>query len=332
MADNLREMLEPFGPNIVSTDGDAWRFHSRVTLPSFGDGVQSLVWEETRRQTDMICQSWRTGQDDVKDNVYGLSMNITSHAIFGQQTDGAGRPSSDRSVSAHSKTLVEALTELVQRLPYIMLLPKWLLRIIPDTGCQIAYTAYCETEQYMNEFLAEEHMLCHQRPKGGEHRKNLLTSLLFSSTVTNMDAKPPVVGPRGMTTEEIKGNIFIFLLAGKAPYHLSPFFTQVSLTDDIGYETTANTIIYSCIVLALHPDLQARACEEVDAIYRQLDQVDNGDLSYPTHFHKFRYLLALMVRYSLPFIVEHWSARLTIQSNSTKSFASSLRHLASRAK
>lgn len=77
-----------------------------------------------------------------------------------------------------------------------------------------------------------------------------------------------------------------------------PFLLVKHGADTIGtgYETTANNLIYSCIVLALYPDIQARAQEDVDAGYMQLQDPDSDDLSYSFQHHKFRYLVAFMVR------------------------------------
>lgn len=68
--------------------------------------------------------------------------------------------------------------------------------------------------------------------------------------------------------------------------------------DDTGYETTANLLIYSCIILALNQEIQQTALEEVDAVYALLRQdLDEADeLSYPVHYPKFRYLTCLMVK------------------------------------
>lgn len=74
MTDVRTEMLEPFGPNVVSTDGDLWRFHIRITLPPLGEAVNKLVWSETTRQADFLAEAWASlGSSNLKNDVYSLT-------------------------------------------------------------------------------------------------------------------------------------------------------------------------------------------------------------------------------------------------------------------
>jgi len=63
-----------------------------------------------------------------------------------------------------------------------------------------------------------------------------------------------------------------------------------------GYDTTANTMIYTCVVLAIYTDIQQKARQEVDSIYAKMGGSDDRELSYSKDFHSFHYLVALMVR------------------------------------
>jgi cytochrome P450 len=63
-----------------------------------------------------------------------------------------------------------------------------------------------------------------------------------------------------------------------------------------GYDTTANTTIYTCVVLAVYTDIQQKARQEVDSVYAKMGGSDDRELSYSKHFHSFHYLVALMVR------------------------------------
>ena len=62
-----------------------------------------------------------------------------------------------------------------------------------------------------------------------------------------------------------------------------------------GYDTTANTIIFSSINLAIHSNVQDRIIEEIDYIYKEAEKAGRAELSYTEDFPKFRYLLAFMV-------------------------------------
>lgn len=287
-------MLEPFGPNVVSTDGDVWRSHIRVTLPSFGEQVQNVVWEETIRQTDMLCQSWlKLGKVGIKERIYQLTMNTMCLASFGWRVDWES--GQDDTPPGHKLSLVEAVTEVVLHLPHVLLLPRWALRILPD---RTAYVACSEFEKYMDELLARESSALTEGTALEARRENLLTALLRSSRESAKAEKSRTGVRAGLTNREIQGNIFIFLLAGKDAF--SPVLQERESEKDtdyaIGYDTTANTMIYTCVVIALYQDIQNKAQEEIDSIYAQLKADDGTGLSYSKHFNRFRYLLAVMVR------------------------------------
>lgn len=63
----------------------------------------------------------------------------------------------------------------------------------------------------------------------------------------------------------------------------------------LGYDTTANTIIYSTIVLALFEPLQNAIIQEIDQIYEEAEKAGRTELLYTEDLPKFRYVLAFMV-------------------------------------
>lgn len=205
---------------MVSTDGELWRFHIRVTLPAVGEGVQKLAWEETKRQTDMLCQSWlKTGAADVRKNMYQLSMNIASHVIFNQSVDWQqDRDATDSSgplyPPGHKMSLVGALSKLTLYLPFIIVFPQWVLRLLPFEGAQVAIQAYAECDQYMDELLKEEKNSFLATSAGEAPRDNLMTALLNSHDSSADGHKSSGDGEAGFTMRDIKGNMFVFLLAG----------------------------------------------------------------------------------------------------------------------
>ncbi|APA10143.1 hypothetical protein sscle_06g049130 [Sclerotinia sclerotiorum 1980 UF-70] len=53
------KVLEVFGSNIVTTEGEEWRRHKRVVGKSFGEKSMGLVWEESIKQADGMLGLWR---------------------------------------------------------------------------------------------------------------------------------------------------------------------------------------------------------------------------------------------------------------------------------
>ncbi|KAF1829167.1 putative cytochrome P450 oxidoreductase [Decorospora gaudefroyi] len=259
------KMLEPFGPNVVSVDGDRWRFHLAVTLPPFAaDNVLGLLWDETCRQVDVMAAAWKRAGDkaSLKRNVYSLTMNTMSLVGFGKQsewTDGA-----DAVPQEHTLSLVGAIYAVVMHLPHILLLPKRILKLVGPK----AFTGYDELERYMTELLGQEKArLLNDSTHKESSRETLLTAVLRS----NNSSKP---GGTSLTDTEVKGNIFMFLLAG--------------------YDTTANTILFCCITLALYPAVQDCLIEEVDRVWTEAERAGRSELSLVHDMPKFRYLIAFM--------------------------------------
>lgn len=204
-------MIEPFGPNVASTDGEYWRPHIRITMPSFGEKVQSLVWDETVRQTDRLCQSWaRMGKIEIKESIYSVTMNTMSFASFGWSVDGT--PGQDCIPSGHRMSLVEAMSKIISHLPSILLLPRALLPIFPG---RTAHHACSEFEKYMDEFIARENRLLAQGSSGELRRETLMTALLRARRDSVDDTQSQEKTGFSLTDQEIKGNIFVFLLAGR---------------------------------------------------------------------------------------------------------------------
>jgi cytochrome P450 len=255
-------MLEPFGPSVVSVDGERWKFHLGITLPPFmQDNVLGMVWDETCRQVNVMATTWvRAGAEaSLKQNIYSLTMNTMSLVGFGKQNDWT-----DGNPEGHALSLVDAIYGVVIHLPHILLLPKWVLKqAVPK-----AYLGYVELESYMAELLGQEKTRLQNSSEDKEAaRETLLTAVLRSNK------RKPEGGT--LTDTEIKGNIFMFLLAG--------------------YDTTANTMLFCSITLALYPSIQQAVVDEVDRVWAEAEQAGRSELSFVHDMPKFRYLVAFMV-------------------------------------
>ncbi|KAI0506891.1 cytochrome P450 [Xylaria bambusicola] len=263
------KMLEPFGPNIGSTDGDMWKVHSRVASPSFDEYTQKLVWAETQRHTSMLVAIWSANNDFAfEKSVYSLTMDVMGTVSFGQQA-AQNDNKEERLPKVHRLSLLGALRGVIMHLPHILLVPKAVLRFTWNK----AYTAYSELDQYMDELLLQGSRDLSECSAGMRSKQNLLKAILRSSK-ENEKREPGTVGAKvSLTNQEIKGNLFIFLLAG--------------------YDTTANTIIYACVVLTLYPNIQSKILDEVKE-FHEIGAIDAAEKSSSEHLVMFPYLLAFM--------------------------------------
>jgi len=136
-----------------------------------------------------------------------------------------------------------------------------------------------EYRQYAEEAIAVERKLLAEQD--GERRHNLLSILIrtVDDEKAGGDAAVAKIGD-----EEIRGNIFIFTLAG--------------------HETTANSLAYAFALLALHPEVQAWVDEEVDAV---MAGEDGEDGVYEEVYPRLVRVMAVMVssHVLVPFFPTH---------------------------
>ena len=52
------EVLDVYGKNVVTTEGQDWRLHRKVTSRPFSEKNNQLVHDETVRQTIQMMNSW----------------------------------------------------------------------------------------------------------------------------------------------------------------------------------------------------------------------------------------------------------------------------------
>ena len=203
-------MIEPFGPNVVSSEGNLWRFHIRITAPPFGDAANRLVWAETIRQTGFLVSSWSASESmALKSDIYLLGVNVMACAGFGRRMDWIDN--SKAAPEGHETSLVNAIFGVVLYLPYILLLPQWLLKRSP---WKAGYTAYKEFEQYMREFIAmEKARITSGSGYESKMKGNLLTAMLATSADEEKNLKQGAQRT-SFNDDEVLGNVFMFFMAG----------------------------------------------------------------------------------------------------------------------
>lgn len=168
---------------------------------------------------------------NLKADIYRLGVNVMASAGFGRQIDwtddGKAVP------EGHKISLFDSILGIVLYLPYILLLPKWLLGRSP---WKIAHTAYTEFDQYMREFMAEEKgKISSGSAYEGKTKGNLLFALLATSVAEQKNSKQR--GQRSsFTNEEVLGNIFIFFMAGIRPHLSCVGWTEMTVITRIRHD------------------------------------------------------------------------------------------------
>lgn len=144
------------------------------------------------------------------------------------------------------------------------------LPFMPEVLKELGH-AKMKFRSYTENMLSEEG----KKPSG---RGNMMSFLVKESDFANShngalekeDGKKLV----GLTADEIIGNLFLFTAAG--------------------FDTTANTMGYALLTLAMKPKLQDWLCEEIDEVLKDKE----GELVYNEAFPRLVRCLALMVSIS----------------------------------
>ncbi|KAI5250672.1 hypothetical protein E4T42_04852 [Aureobasidium subglaciale] len=280
------KLLEPYGPNVATTEGKNYQFHVRITAPPFGDlsGVNSLVWRETLKQTQVLCEAWsKESSRSLSGDLNALTLSVISLAGFGKQINWTASDEEHQDIpEGYIMSFLKAISDTTGFMVAILLFPGWLLRMTP---LKKANDAHMELDKYLRQMIRNERGRiaagATSDTRAVATRGNLLTSLLEASHSESKSSKNSSAWAqkRAFTEDEVMGNLFIYLLAG--------------------YETTANSIYYGLALLAVRPDIQNETIAEIDRIYGEAKADGRDELTYEQDFEKLHYLYGFMIKVSL---------------------------------
>ncbi|KAI0940039.1 hypothetical protein AcV5_001254 [Taiwanofungus camphoratus] len=252
------KILTFYGSNIVVTEDDEWKRQRKITAPAFSERNNRLVWDETVRIVMDLCNDVWRGQDEIViDNIVDLTVpashlrrryvSVFWHfsrpaffqmALFVIGVAGFGRRMSwkaDLSVPrGHVMPFKDALHTVSTDLWLKVVAPKWMLDWGITKRLKNFNVAYQELERYMEEMI--------QTRKGAEKKEERydLFSSLLDANEDELDGKTK------LSDSELMGNIFIFLIAG--------------------HETTAHTLAFAFIMLALYQDEQEKLYRHIKSV------------------------------------------------------------------
>ena len=135
--------LNIYGKNVVTTEGQEWRHHRKITSPPFAEKNNHLVWSETLHQAQAMTQSWMGESNDktqtvnsIAEDTMKLSLNIISRAGFGVRSSWIGATDEKQREKAqktfdngHTMSYDNALSSLLHNMVFILLLPRSLLSV-----------------------------------------------------------------------------------------------------------------------------------------------------------------------------------------------------------
>ncbi|KAL8692214.1 MAG: hypothetical protein Q9218_002714 [Villophora microphyllina] len=271
--------LDLYGKNVVTTEGNLWKHHRKTVSPPFNEKNNRMVWYESIRQAQSMVKGWMGDQTEssptvntVADDCMRLSLHVISHAGFGVHLNWPGLETGEQQQLAnghvkstagsvreeyqfgpdHKLSYTDALHGLLHNMIWMLVLPRYLLRVLPLKGTKRSYEAFVEWGKYLRELFVNKRDEI-ATGNGEQEGMDLMGFLLKGAGITPESAsQSPVPGSKAhskplLSDTEIIGNAFVFLLAG--------------------HETTANSIHFSCLYLALHPASQRRLQISLDKAF-----------------------------------------------------------------
>ncbi|KAJ4303635.1 hypothetical protein N0V90_002536 [Kalmusia sp. IMI 367209] len=267
----LYESMDIFGKNVDTVNGEDWARHRKITAPCFNERVSRFVWDESVRQSNAMLAQWLSQPggkiSNMVDDTRVIALHVLYAAGFGvkQDFDGGVRIPAPGHQLSHRDALMTVLNNLVTSI-IVTQKETFLNRIskLLSPRLNSVLLAIKEFRQYTDEAIASERKLLSNDRNAQKH--NLMSTLIRTSDQAQADG---FQSAGQLTDDEIKGNIFIFNLAG--------------------HDTTANTLAYAFALLAIYPDVQRWVNEEVDQVLQ-----DDDNPNYEEMHPRLKRVLAVM--------------------------------------
>jgi cytochrome P450 len=197
-------------------------------------------------------------------------MKLTLHVIFAA---GYGRrfewEQSDELCSGHEMSFRGSLRTVIDNIPVFMFISEAWRKILPFKYLRTLEQSFSESNQYFKEFIALE-----KQEKPSNNGIRTILGLLVEDTADTDLQKGDI-----LPEKEIIGNAFIFLLAGHETTYASFRRVQINFS--------ANVLLYSLYLLAMHPSVQ-------DEMFQEVNRVCGDNPPQFTDFQSLTYLLCVM--------------------------------------
>ena len=269
-----------------------WQRQRKLTSTPFNEQNSSLVWSEALRQADEVLQFWKSLKIPIRrtaKDTRTLSLHVLSGAGFGKSY--SFQKSAEPPKPGHMFNYRDSLALVLENSLLILILgPKFLTqKFLPRSWRQIGQ-ATVDFKFHMTEMVHNEERLVAQNEPGGE---NIIKSLIRASnemSKSSSSAGTEGSAIRGLTEDEIYGNIFVYNFAG--------------------HDTMAITLNWALYLLAAHPEIQAWISEEINAV---ITDEQSSTLNYSKVYPKLNRCLAVLVSnlfYALVYVSLRPSLRL----------------------
>jgi cytochrome P450 len=262
-----------FGPSISTASPEDWARHRKVlATPFMNESIMRNVWDESIRQTQQMLESWDALGilSSVAADTRTLSLNVLAAIGFQQVFDFRGSQKAKASEEVGGLSYRDSLMIVLDNVILIMLIPRKYLTYswLPAWMRRIGLAGN-EFQRHMEGMVEEEMKSLAQCENSSS---NLISSLVRALDTHQKDRT------KGMSIEEIYGNLFVINFAG--------------------HDTTANTLAFALLLLVAYPEVQDWVGEELYQVIKSTagDELESWD--YRVLFPKLVRCRSIMVSFS----------------------------------
>ncbi|KIP01597.1 hypothetical protein PHLGIDRAFT_131188 [Phlebiopsis gigantea 11061_1 CR5-6] len=250
--------LNFMGENLLTLNGEDWRKHRKITAPAFDSQIYADVWKVT---TNLYCQmmnseAWKSGDQHYFDNFNDITTRLALLVIaacgFNMNVPWDGPFLREGFEEPLDSVIVRVCKVLLPRIVF----PDWIWKA-PIKGVRELQRSFLEMQRFLDlEIEAKRKELSLEKEHDTAESKNLFSRVVLASQTE---------GAKGLTHEEIRGNLFIYLFAG--------------------HETTAHTLVTALALLAAYQDEQERVYRHIMSVAgdRDMEYADYSDLTPVLH-------------------------------------------------
>ncbi|KAK8024473.1 hypothetical protein PG993_012539 [Apiospora rasikravindrae] len=274
----VTEILNVFGPNISTAEGERWKTQRRILTHCFNEANNKIVWSEAITLATDMLQYWTTKGSirSSAEDLRTLSLHVLSRAAFGKSFKFEGADERDPAASSTGNYKQSLQTILENCVLILALGTKALALPWPSRKLRSVYAAWVNFHDYMTGMYEEGKRASAEGKATDDH--NLLTLMVRASQAD----------PESLTESEIYGNMFAVSFAG--------------------HDTTANTLTFALHFLAAHPAVQDWLAEEIRDVFGDREP---QAWDYRTDFPRLKRCLSVMyetMRLYTPVPVLKWTA------------------------
>lgn len=216
----------------------------------------SFVWDESLRQAAAMVRYWTSplqsieGISSVQKDTRTISLNVLAATGFRKSYDFRGSTDTSTTAQDEAGSYRDALQTVLDNAIVLMILPYKYLQgsLVPKSLVRIGNAARSFKKHMVQMLDDETSAVRDNKPDSGSLMSSFIRAL--DTHEREVSAQPEVRGKRGgkrgLAIDEIFGNLFVINFAG--------------------HDTTANTLAFTMLLLAAHPEVQVWVAEELSAI------------------------------------------------------------------